>query len=101
MKSPAGPKTNFLLAGFVYCECGKKMYVYTSTPVYKCKTCKRKIHAEDLDEIFHAQLLATHAIYSILKLFTGFAMAAFMACRLMVANAITIMPRRPMQIPAN
>ncbi len=55
-KSPAGPKTNFLLAGFVQCECGKKMYVFTTSPVYKCKTCKRKIHANDLDEIFHEQL---------------------------------------------
>ncbi len=55
-RAPRGPKTNFLLAGYVYCDCGSKMYVYTSAPVYKCKKCKRKIHADDLDEIFHEQL---------------------------------------------
>ena len=55
-QTPKGPKTKFLLAGFVYCDCGSKMYVYTEFPVYKCKACKRKIRADDLDEIFHEQL---------------------------------------------
>jgi site-specific DNA recombinase len=32
------------------------MYVFTESPVYKCKKCKRKIFVDDIDEIFHAQL---------------------------------------------
>ena len=55
-RNPTGPRTTFLLAGYVYCDCGNKMYVFTQNPVYKCKTCKRKIRADDLDEIFHEQL---------------------------------------------
>lgn len=51
-----GPRTVHLLAGYVYCNCGSKMYVYTETPVYKCKVCKHKIAVADLDEIFHEQL---------------------------------------------
>ncbi len=53
---PTGPKTVHLLAGYIYCECGAKMYVYTETPVYKCKQCKRKIDVADIDEIYHEQL---------------------------------------------
>lgn len=53
---PKGPKTVHLLSGYLYCECGDKMYVYTETPVYKCKKCKRKIEAADIDEIYHEQL---------------------------------------------
>jgi site-specific DNA recombinase len=55
-RNPRGPKTNYLLTGFVHCDCGSKMYVFTESPVYKCKTCKRKIRVDDLDEIFHEQL---------------------------------------------
>lgn len=32
------------------------MYVFTETPAYKCKICKRKIDVEDLDTIYHEQL---------------------------------------------
>ncbi len=53
---PNGPKTVHLLAGYVYCSCGTKMYVYTENPIYKCTACKRKIAVLDLDEIFHEQL---------------------------------------------
>lgn len=55
-RSPVGPRPSYLLSGYVYCTCGKKMYVFTESPVYKCKDCKRKINASDLDEIFHDQL---------------------------------------------
>jgi site-specific DNA recombinase len=55
---PTGPRTVYLLAGFVYCSCegNEKMYVYSNNPTYKCKKCKRKIDVGDLDEIFHEQL---------------------------------------------
>jgi len=32
------------------------MYVYSESPVYKCKKCKRKIDVQDIDEIYHEQL---------------------------------------------
>lgn len=53
---PVGRKAMHLLSGFVYCTCGKKMYVYTQSPVYKCKPCKRKVGADVVDEIYHGQL---------------------------------------------
>ncbi|MEP7108683.1 MAG: recombinase family protein [Ferruginibacter sp.] len=51
-----GPRTVYLLAGYVYCTCGSKMYVFSESPVYKCKKCKRKIDVQDIDEIYHEQL---------------------------------------------
>jgi site-specific DNA recombinase len=51
-----GPRTVYLLAGYVYCSCESKMYVYTNAPVYKCKKCRRKIDVLDIDEIYHQQL---------------------------------------------
>jgi site-specific DNA recombinase len=48
-----GPRAVFLLSGFVYCSCGKKMYVYNNNKDYKCTPCKRKITVEDLDDIYH------------------------------------------------
>lgn len=51
-----GPKASHLLSGFIYCDCGSKMYVYTEAPSYKCKKCKRKIEVADIDEIYHEQL---------------------------------------------
>lgn len=51
-----GPRTVYLLAGYVHCTCGSKMYVFSESPTYKCKKCKRKIEVEDIDEIYHEQL---------------------------------------------
>lgn len=51
-----GPRVNHLLSGYIYCECGKKMYVYHSAPVFTCRSCKTKIATSDVDEIYHAQL---------------------------------------------
>lgn len=51
-----GPKVSHLLSGFVYCDCDNKMYVFTETPAYKCKICKRKIDVADIDSIYHEQL---------------------------------------------
>lgn len=55
-KSPVSKKPNYLLAGFVHCDCGNKMYVYHTAPVYVCRKCKRKIDVADIDAIFHEQL---------------------------------------------
>jgi site-specific DNA recombinase len=54
--SKAGPRVHHLLSGYIYCECGKKMYVYHTAPVYTCKSCKTKIATNDIDEIYHNQL---------------------------------------------
>ena len=51
-----GPRTVYLLAGYLYCTCDSKMYVFTESPVYKCKKCRRKIDVADIDEIYHEQL---------------------------------------------
>lgn len=55
-RSKVGPRTVYLLAGYVFCSCGSKMYVYTESPVYKCKKCRRKIGVADIDDIYHEQL---------------------------------------------
>jgi site-specific DNA recombinase len=52
-----GPRAVHLLSGFVYCSCGKKMYIHRNeTPIYRCSSCKKSITASDLDEIFYEQL---------------------------------------------
>jgi site-specific DNA recombinase len=56
--SKAGRRVNHLLSGYIHCECGKKMYVYHTAPVYTCKSCKTKIATNDIDEIYHSQLKA-------------------------------------------
>ncbi len=55
-RNPAGPKAVHLLAGFVYCTCGRKMYVYHENNVFACKPCKNRIPESDLEEIYHSQL---------------------------------------------
>jgi site-specific DNA recombinase len=57
VKKP-GPRPIHLLSGFLYCSCGKKMYVYHNdkTPHYRCKECNTKVQVSDLDEIYHEQL---------------------------------------------
>lgn len=57
-KRKPGRRAAHLLSGYVYCGlCGGKMYVYhESTDTYRCKPCKTKIPAADLDDIYYTQL---------------------------------------------
>lgn len=53
-----GPKPKHLLAGFVHCACGKKMYVFhrTKQSSFQCKACNNRIPELDLNEIYREQL---------------------------------------------
>lgn len=55
-RTRTGKLPKYLLTGFVYCACGKKMYVFGEA--YLCRECKRRILATDMDEIFQTQLKA-------------------------------------------
>ncbi|MEP6465750.1 MAG: hypothetical protein ABJB05_05575 [Parafilimonas sp.] len=47
-------------------------------------------NAAIIRDFIHDSRLIIHVDYSLLKLFTGFAIAAFIACRLTVIKAIAI-----------
>lgn len=55
-RRPAARKAVHPFAGYVYCSCGKRMYVFTNSPKYVCKNCKKRIAVADLEDIFRAQL---------------------------------------------
>jgi len=55
-RAPRAKKAVYLLSGFLYCSCGRKMYVYHNSQNFACKVCKRKIAVTDLDEIYQLHL---------------------------------------------
>lgn len=55
-RTPVGKKAVFLLSGFVFCTCGKPMYVSPSSQKYRCRNCNISIAVSDLDEIYQIYL---------------------------------------------
>jgi site-specific DNA recombinase len=55
-RKPPGPKPVYLLSGYVYCSCGKSMYISHHSQTYLCKACKHRISVSDIDEIYQLYL---------------------------------------------
>lgn len=55
---PPGPKTIYLLSGYLNCENGHPMYVYHNTPnpKFRCRKCNVNLDVADMDDIYHEQL---------------------------------------------
>ncbi|MEN5196933.1 recombinase family protein [Sphingobacterium faecium] len=51
-----GRRSDYLLAGFVKCECGSCMYVFSTAKKFTCKNCKNNVPVEHIDKVYQ-QLL--------------------------------------------
>lgn len=51
-----GRISEYLLAGFVKCECGTSMYVFSTAKKFTCKKCKNNIKVVDMDDIYQQVL---------------------------------------------
>jgi site-specific DNA recombinase len=49
-------KVAHLFSGYVFCTCGREMYVPSNTPRYVWQDCRTKIPEEDVERLFQQQL---------------------------------------------
>ena len=60
-KAKGGAKraARHLFAGLLFCQCGQKMYVPTSSKKYVCADCRAKVTISDLEAVFLEQAKKT------------------------------------------
>ncbi len=51
-----GPRVVHLFAGYIFCQCGEKMYVKDNTPKYVCRKCRNKVPVIDMENLFREHL---------------------------------------------